>query len=252
MSNLNLMLHCGAEAVARDSQILTAMPEKLGPRHNPIPFITMIEAVEYAASQYGMTIQQQAFGALKDGSRFFGLMEVGKGSSNDEYSTVIGLRGSHDQSLAAGIVAGSGVFVCDNLSFSGEVKIGTKQTTNILDRLPELVFDSMGRVGNLIDMQHERFDKYKGTQLTKRVGDAAIIELVRRGAITPSQTGRVIEQWDTPNHDEHAQYGHSIWRLHNAVTEVYKPNNGHTHMGTLPERSQALTAFCDEMAGINW
>ena len=252
MSKMNLMLHCGAERVEREAQVLTAMPEKLGPRHNPIPFINMIEAVEQAAKHYGMVIRQEAFGALKDGSRFFGLMDVIKGDMNDEYTTVIGLRGSHDQSLSAGIVAGSGVFVCDNLCFSGEVKLNTKQTTNILDRLPDLVFSGMAKVGNLIDMQHDRFAKYKAKQLPRRAGDAAIIELVRRGAITPSQTGRVIEQWDTPAHEEHAQYGDSIWKLHNAVTEVYKPNNEHTNMGMLPERSQALTAFCDEVAGINW
>lgn len=250
---LNLMLHCGSQHVERTSPVLTAIPEPMGPQHHPIPYMELIQNVERELGAYGLVIQQERFGALKDGARFFGLLEVVNGHKADDYATVIGLRASHDQSIAAGIVAGSGVFVCDNLCFSGEVKIGTKQTTNILDRLPYLVHDAISSVGRLVDMQHERFGKYKETEIPKRVGDAAITELVRRGAVNPSQVGRVIEQWDTPKHEEHAQFGNSVWKLQSAVTEVYKPAEGqNTNMGVLPERSQTLTQFCDELAGIEW
>jgi len=249
---LDLMLHCGAEAVERNSHLLTRTPEQLGSRHQPIAHIDFINEVETALEYQNLTIQQAQFGALKDGSRFFGLFEVTNGFLAEDYSTVIGLRASHDQSIAAGIVAGSGVFVCDNLCFSGEVKVGTKQTTNILDRLPELVNTAVNKVSTLIAHQHDRFSQYKDTQIGKRAGDAAIVELIRRDAISPSQSGRVIEQWDTPTHEEFEQDGFSAWRLHNAVTEVYKPTNGHTYMQTLPKRSQALTQFCDELSGVNW
>nr|MBS0019438.1 hypothetical protein [Gammaproteobacteria bacterium] len=49
---------------------------------------------------------------------------------------MVGLRGSYDQTLPRGLAVGSRVFVCDNLAFSGEVTIKTKQTTFIGQRLP--------------------------------------------------------------------------------------------------------------------
>lgn len=250
---LNLILHCGAQRVDRDSDVLKFIPESMGPRHQPIPHIELIESVENSLRSYGLTIVQEQFGSLKDGSRFFGLLEINGKQTENDYTTVIGLRGSHDQSIAAGIVAGSGVFVCDNLCFSGEVKIGTKQTTNIMERLPELVDQAVNGVGRLIEMQHERFGAYKRAVLPKRVGDAAIIEMVRREAIPSSKVAQIVKEWDHPSHEEFAQDGFTAWRLHNAVTESYKPaEGGNTYMGVLPKRSQVLTEFCDELAGISW
>lgn len=249
MSNLNLMLHCGAEQVERDDQLLTMVPESLGNRHAPFAYSDFISEVEHSFNSMSLQIVQAQFGVLKDGSRFFGLMELQNGFNADDYSIVVGLRASHDQSLAAGIVAGSGVFVCDNLSFSGEVKINTRQTLNVMERMPELVYEATTKVKGLIQFQHARFDAYKSTDLKARAGDAMITELVRRGAINPSQTQRVIEEWDQPSHEEFSE--HNVWRLHNAVTEVYKPTNGHTNMARLPQRSIMLTELCDHLSGLN-
>ena len=250
---LNLMLHCGSQHVNRTDLVMTATPESIGPRHQPIPHIELIERVESALKSYGLNIIQEQFGALRDGSRFFGLLEINGKQSEPDYTTVIGLRGSHDSSIAAGIVAGSGVFVCDNLCFSGEVKIGTKQTTYIRDRLPDLIDQAVNGVGRLIEMQHDRFSTYKKATISRRIGDAAITELVRREALPGSKVAHVINQWDKPDHPEFAEDGFTAWRLHNAVTDAYKPSEGgNTYMGILPKRSQILTEFCDELAGINW
>ena len=250
---LDLMLHCGAQHVDRVDPVMTAIPQQIGPRHQPIPHIELIERVETSLRSYGLNIMQEQFGALKDGSRFFGLLEINGQHTEHDYTTVIGLRGSHDQSIAAGIVAGSGVFVCDNLCFSGEVKIGTKHTTFIMDRLPELVDQAVNGVGRLIEMQHDRFGAYKKATLSRRVGDAAITEMVRRGALPGSKVAHVIDQWDEPDHPEFSEDGFTAWRLHNAVTDAYKPTEGgNTYMGVMPKRSQILTEFCDELAGINW
>lgn len=251
-SNMNLMLHCGAERVERTDGALYAEPVKLGSQHNPIRHIDFIRLVEEQLKSFGLTIRQEQFGATHDGGRFFGLLEVVNGYDAADYATIIGLRASHDQSIAAGLVAGSGVFVCDNLCFSGEVKIGTKQTTNLLQRLPELTHEAVKNTKVLIQHQHDRFEAYKGTEISPRIGDAAIVELVRRNAISPSQAGKVIQEWDNPTYEEFTENGDSIWKLHNAVTEVYKPTNGHTAIATMPARSQALTKFCDELADISW
>lgn len=248
MSGLNLMLHCGAELTEKFDPRIINTPQSIGPRHAPFAYADMIDGTINAFSALGMSVKQEAYGTLKDGSRFFGMMELA--SNAEDYSIVVGLRASQDQSIAAGLAAGAGVFVCDNLSFSGEVTVGTRQTTNVMDRLPELIYSAANSTKRLIQHQHDRVESYKQIALPARVGDAAITELVRRGAVNPSQVGRLIEEFDAPSHEEFLEP--NIWRLHNAVTEVYKPTNGHTNMAILPKRSTLLTEFCDQLAGLNF
>jgi len=45
-----------------------------------------------------------------------------------DYGCVLGLRTSYDKSFANGVCIGASVFVCDNLSFQGEVKFERKHT----------------------------------------------------------------------------------------------------------------------------
>ena len=49
-----------------------------------------------------------------------------------------------DKTFPAGIVAGASVFVCDNLSFSGEVKFARKHTRYINRDLPQLTERAIG------------------------------------------------------------------------------------------------------------
>jgi hypothetical protein len=55
-------------------------------------------------------------------------MEIHSRKSSEDYCWVLGLRNSHDKTFPAGIVAGASVFVCDNLSFLGEVNFSRQHT----------------------------------------------------------------------------------------------------------------------------
>jgi hypothetical protein len=169
---------------------------------------------------------------------------------------MVGLRGSHDQSLPRGLVAGSRVFVCDNLCFSGEVRVKTRQTTFVERRMPGLTLNAVRNLAGQFIVQDQRFDQYRQFELKPRWGDAAIVELMRRQVITPTQVPRVVREWDEPRHAEHAEDGHSVWRLHNAVTEALKApigENGLPTAATAPmamTRTIGLTKFLDEVVGF--
>ena len=47
--------------------------------------------------------------------RYFGLMQIQRAESDEDYCWVLGLRNSHDKTFPAGIVAGATVLCCDNL-----------------------------------------------------------------------------------------------------------------------------------------
>jgi glycerol-3-phosphate responsive antiterminator len=59
---------------------------------------------------------------------------------------MVGIRGSYDQSMSRMLGVGSRVFVCDNMAFSTEVSIATKQTTNIGSRLPGLMRAAVAQI----------------------------------------------------------------------------------------------------------
>lgn len=255
---MSLMLHCGAEAIDRDN-LNTVLPERaLGARHYPLPYGEYVDQVQESIEHHGYRIQEEQYGVLRDGGQFFGLMEIQPiptGAQQiiaaNEYGLMVGLRGSYDQSLPRGLAIGSRVFVCDNLAFSGEVNFHTKQTTNIRRRLPRLIG---GAVNQLVDMSHiqdNRFAKYKEVEMQPRWGDAAIVECVRRKVINPSQVGKVIEEWDTPTHEEHLTDGRrTLWTFHNAVTEAIKPAKDRPAVLLNQPRTIRMTQFLDEVAGL--
>ena len=256
---MSLMLHCGAEPMTRQAIDLLPTPEAMGARHNPVPYGDFIDLTTSALNHVGLKIKDEQFGALKDGGRFFGLMELEPAfGSSDDFGLMVGLRASHDQSLARGLVVGSRVFVCDNLAFSGEVKISTKQTTNIMDRLPGMVYQAVETIPGHFEVQEHRFEAYKDREIKPRWGDAALVEMIRRGVLSPSAMGKAMLEWDKPSHEEHAQYGHSVWRLQNAVTEALKaPIDALTNRPTranapaVMEKTVRMTRFLDEIAGFD-
>jgi hypothetical protein len=236
-------------------------PEALGARHHPVPYIDFIDSVTKGIDAIGMRILEETFGALKNGNRFFGLLEVAPklGDSPAGYGFQIGLRASHDQSLARGLVAGERVFCCDNLCFSGEIRISTKQTTNVERRLPGMILNAVERLPGVFEVIGQRNERYKEFEMKQRWGDAALIEMVRRQILLPTQVGRALKEWDEPSYEDHLDehVGRTVWTLKNAVTEALKapidPETGLTTRPGVPvamERTIGLTSFLDEIVGF--
>jgi hypothetical protein len=158
------------------------------------------------------------------------------------------MRGSYDQSISRMLGVGSRVFCCDNLSLSAEIKVATKQTLNISKRMPQLLANAVERIPEVAQLQADRFARYKDQALSKRQGDALLVELVRRGALNPSQLGVAIREWDEPSYAEHAELGWSVWRLHNAVTQAIKPSNPErAAIPSMWDRTTLMTTALDEV-----
>lgn len=253
-----LMLHCGADSLTRHQLAELPVPEPKGKRHVTRPFIDDVELVRDRFVHEGVVVEDEGYGvkfdkATGDPLQFFGILAVSIPGLNGDgsYGLMVGLRGSYDQTLTRALAVGSRVFVCDNLAFSGEIEIRTRQTLNIAKRIPGLLGDAIARVPDLAVSQQQRFDAYRNVELKPRWGDALLVDLVRKGALVPSQLGRAIAEWDNPSHDEHAEQQHSLWRLHNAVTEAIKPAN--PQRAAVPvtwERTRILTDVLDQVARV--
>ena len=146
---MGLLLHAGANAIDRAALAALPLPNARGPRHTVRPFIADIELVDRYLGDNGFVIREEAFGVKTDTkglpSQFFGALEVaprvleGEFIPANDFALTVGIRGSYDQSLPRGLAVGSRVFVCDNLAFSAEVTVNTKQTTFIGQRIERLL-----------------------------------------------------------------------------------------------------------------
>ena len=248
-----MILHCGAKSISRPELALLPVPQPMGPRHVIRPFIEDVELVTDEMLGLGLQVTDEAFGVSYTEAgvpaQFFGLLEVKQPTDNpEEFGLMVGLRGSYNQRLPRGLAVGSRVFVCDNLAFSGSIEMHTKQTTNVSSRIPALIREAVSQIPEMAEMQTRRFDGYREHQVARRVGDAMLIEMVRRGILMPSHLGRALNEWDKSAHEEHEQFGDSLWKLHNAVTEALKPAN--PERGNVPavwERTTKMTAMLDEV-----
>src|SRR5947207_10146924 len=238
----NLLLHCGAHAVAREIVEATPTPEPTM-TWTPLPHVALIEEVEHVLKSNGLSIVNQAHSVTHDGRRYFGLMEIQNGVSHRDYAWVLGLRNSHDKSFPAGIVAGANVFVCDNLSFSGEIKIARKHTRFILRDLPFLTQQAIGRLMERWHYQDERINAYKERNLSDSSAHDLIIRSTDVRACTPRQIPAILREWRNPRHEEFQ--ARTLWTLFNSFTEVLKGN-----LNELPRRTEALHGLLDSHVGL--
>src|SRR5579884_3234503 len=166
MQRANLFLHCGACAASREQVKTTQTPARTA-TWVPIPHGQLLTGVQACLERAGLSIVSESHGLTRDGLRYFGLLQVANGDNPDDFGLVVGVRNSHDKSFPAALALGASVFVCDNLSFSGEVKLARKHTTYIERDLPQLVDRAVGLLGGLRRTQEQRFLAYKSHELTE-------------------------------------------------------------------------------------
>lgn len=244
MSRANLMLHAGANKVEREQLELVETPQRTA-SWVPIPHHTLLNGIQDTLQHAGLTVVSEAHGLTKDGARYFGLLQVVNGHADSDFGLVVGLRNSHDKMFPAGLVVGASVFVCDNLSFSGEIKLARKHTAHVERDLPMLIERAVGKLGDMRHTQETRFLGYKQHELTDSHAHDLIIAALDAQVMPVTRIPDVLQEWRNPRHSEFAANGKTAWRLFQAMTEVLKGN-----IDALPRRTQALHGLLDVACGL--
>lgn len=239
-----LTLHCGAQTVDLADVRKVKMPGATS-TWTPIAHHQLIDLVTRTLQATRLRIGAVAHSLSHDGQRYFGLMEIQSRKSSDDYCWVLGLRNSHDKTFPAGVVAGASVFVCDNLSFSGEVKLARKHTRFINRDLPQLVERGIGMLMDKWHHQDFRFAAYRENPLDDRGAHDLIIRATDVGICSNRLIPAVVQEWREPRHEAFNQ--RNVWRLFNAFTEALKEGN----IAELPKRTEALHGLLDSHVGLN-
>ena len=238
---LNLMLHCGANAVERNDVFNADTPQGTA-THCPIPHSRLLTEVTDTLRYHDYHIVSEAHGMTNDGNRYFGMLQLATNAS--DHAIVVGIRNSHDKTFPAAIAAGSGVFVCDNLAFSGEIKIARRHTRYILRDLPRVTHRAVSRLYNCWVNQARQMEAYKAHALTDDRARALMVEAVKRNVFGCTALPKVLAEWEAPSHDEFSES--TAWRWFNSVTEIGKQWSA----DQLYRRTQLLHGLLNAEVGI--
>lgn len=211
----------------------------------PIPHDFVVQQVEQTIAGHKLEIVAEEYLLARDGQRMFGVLDL-RSKDDKDYGLAVGLRNSHDMSFPVTTLLGARVFVCSNLSFSGEAKVQTKHTKFVMDRLPRLLCSTVTSLIESRGQQDRRLTIYKATEIERKKEAAYLmLQAIRLDVIPTRLIDTLISRWEKPTHDEFAD-SWSAWRMFNAVTEVLKDSSPLK----LAERTQRLHGLMDLHCGI--
>jgi len=240
-----LMLHCGGQIKTREEVFGVPAPPATA-TYAPLPYESFLVRIEKQLAVEGIKIAEERLALAKEGQRLFGLLALSMpGFTATDYGCVLGLRTSYDRSFANGICIGAAVFVCDNLSFRGEVTFERKHTGRMLRDLSWMITETLSTLPMRFRAQSATFEAYKERGLRDGEAHDLAIQFWDAGAIGTLEIPRLIKEWREPRQPAFAQGPKTAWRLFNAATEVMKGD-----LWRLPARTRAVHTILDEVCGL--
>jgi hypothetical protein len=216
-----LSAHQGTSLVSREEVMALVTPDARSSTHRVVPHSEVIVEITGELARRNLTLAKEAYSLSPDGNRLFGVLDTRDDLMPNGIGIAIGIRNSHDRTLALGVCAGTRVFVCDNLAFSGEVVRYRKHTSRI--SAPEVI---RGAIDQILESTHREarwLEQLKNRQLTNVRAKVILMDLLRAGACTSHQLQEVVRLYfDTPPDLERLVAPGSGWDLFNCVTRTYR------------------------------
>ena len=219
-----LLTQCGSERCSLEQLLTVPDPEKTA-TYTPLNHYDFAVNVKSVASNLlrDFTFTKEAYALSNKGNRMFGILSYSSRSTseNDPIRLSIGIRNSQDKSLAAAIVLGGSVVVCDNLIFRGDETVlrkhtGKKMHEDLMDQVVTAIYKSQHQYTQLC------FDAAKMMEiaLDKRASYEYLGILTGEGILSPTQSTKAFKELDNPSHPEFEKS--SLWSSYNACTEALK------------------------------
>ena len=235
--------------ITREQLQQVPTPAPMGRFHQPYPFHEFIDDVYEGLDRNNLSVLDSEFEISKDGMKLFGAMEVSIDTITGDFRQIIGVRGSHDQTIPRALVAGTQVMVCSNLCFSGDLsRFNTKQTLNMRSRLPALIDNAVKRIPEEAAKQEEVFQSYKDYEFSKpQDGYQLLVAAYKANGLSAAQLGTAINEYDQPTYSEHTEFGYSAWRAFNAATQAVKPTGQQVNHNLIAKRTGIINSVCREV-----
>lgn len=238
-----LLAHAGAQKVSRDDLAGIVLPAPTT-THKPISHVEVVTEIEQALALRRISILSEEFAVTPDGMRMFGFLKLDAEFSVGNFA--IGLRNSNDKSMRLGLAAGYRVFVCDNMSFSGDFKpVLAKHTANV--DLAEVIALGIDRIHRNFTGIEQGVGAFQRAQLRDEQAKAVMLDafMDKRLAVPRHLIAPVHSHYFNPQHEEFKP--RTLWSLANAFTSSFKELKPVKQF----EVTARLTPFLHRAAGLN-
>jgi len=211
-----LTLHRGGWSATSADLASVPVPDET-PSYVPVPYGRLIEEVKLHIPRFGLQVEDERYALAREGNQLFGVLTCRNGHV-DDWGLAIGLRSSYDRSLAVELVAGSRVFVCDNLAFHGETQRSRKHTVNVFRDLPDLIYRMLSDVSSMKDKMAQEIATMKITELSDQRAHDIMVRAIKAGALPASRLPKVLAYWEgTDSSDFQSR---TAWTLFNSFTAL--------------------------------
>jgi hypothetical protein len=206
-----LIAHRGAEIVTRE-QLAQYKPPPATETWKPVAHLELVEKLSEVMAMRGLFVTREQFAV--QGAKLFGTFDT-QWQKMDDLGAAVGFRHANDKSMPIQIAVGARVFVCDNMSFHGDL-IAIRKHTSKLDLGQEL--DSamyrymkgwMEFTGNI--------EAQKEAMLEDRKAKTLIYDIFEQKIMPLKLFHPVVSEWKAV-----AKEDMTSWRLHNVCTSHIK------------------------------
>ena len=218
------LIHKKSALVSLQQLKALPIPISLGAQHNPVPHHLLIETLRVEAEERGYSVEREQYALGMNGSALFGIMDlmpagVTANEAHEERGLSLGFRNSTNATLAIKVVAGTRVFVCDNLALSGDLIAVLRRNTKGLDLGEALKagFDKFLQHATSLDLQIMRL---QATAITDLEAKARVFDIFAAKVVPVHLFDDVELHYFRPE-DTDCQ-PRTAWGLHNAFTRAMK------------------------------
>lgn len=209
--------------VNREALAALPNPVSLGLRHKPVPHAVLVDFLtrEVERRGYDITREQLALGAK--GAALFGVLQLKVKHSEAvvaaERELALGFRNSVDQSVGISGVAGTRVFVCDNLALSGDVFAFRRKNTTGMD-LASVIATGFDKFITHAQAFELALDRLANTAISDGDAKQIIYDIFIAGIVPLRLMDDVNRFYFTPTEDQTDCQPRTLYGLHNAFTRA--------------------------------
>jgi len=208
-----LLPHSGAQYIDREGLKVLETPTPTD-SWTPIPHYELVTALEGQLKARNITIVKEQYAVQK--AKLFGVIDTDY-QVTEEGGAAIGVRTSNDRSLALQLAIGYRVFVCDNMSFAGDlIALKRKHTAN-LDLHTEFA-TGIGRYVQGYGKLQENIDWWKERLLNHDKVTRFVFEIFAQKIVPVRLFPLIAAQYQR----ERATTRTDVWYLYNLFTAQIK------------------------------
>lgn len=212
----SLVLHCGARQV--DAQEIHSVPVPAGTNSwFPVGHGQVLEVAQKTLQDCGYVVMSSKLGLSRDDQRFFGVLNLGHALATG-VNLAVGIRNSIDKSFPMGLVAGSHVFVCDNLSFRSDLIVRRRHTRFGRERFVTDIADAVSRLGQFHLAEQQRIRVFQHKEISDQTAESLLLKSYELGIVSARYLPSAIREWRCPSYDEFRDQGKTLWVLEQAFT----------------------------------